>query len=406
MELKKGYKQTELGVIPDDWEIKLISECSLRITDGEHLTPTRTESGYYLLSARNILNGKIDTTDVDYVGKEEYFRIRKRCNPEYGDVLISCSGSIGRVATVPKDFECVMVRSAALIKPNYSKANGQYIQYFLQSSIGQNQIFASMNQGAQPNLFLNHIQNLRIVLPTTKAEQTAIATALSDIDDLINSLSTLIEKKKAIKQGAMQQLLKPKEGWVVKKLGEVGNCYAGGTPSTFISAYWSGNIVWLPSGRVQNNILVKQENEITITELGLKESAAKLIKVNSVLIAITGATCGNIGLLQFEAAANQSVVAIEPFDKYDYKYLYYLLLTIRGVILSNQTGSAQGGVNLKTIKNIEVELPEDEKEQIKISTILYDMDNEIQSLEQNLSKFQLLKQGMMQELLTGKIRLV
>jgi type I restriction enzyme, S subunit len=218
--IAEEYKQTEVGLIPVDWEVLKISECSSRITDGEHLTPKRTKSGYYLLSARNILNGRIDVCDVDYVGEEEFKRIRLRCNPEYGDVLISCSGSIGRVATVPKNFACVMVRSAALVKPNYSKSTGLYIQYFLQSSIGQNQIFTSMNQGAQPNLFLNHIQGLRIVLPSLP-EQTAIATALSDADALISSLEKLITKKRNIKQGAMQKLLDPKEGWEVKTYGDI-----------------------------------------------------------------------------------------------------------------------------------------------------------------------------------------
>ena len=101
MELKPGYKQTEIGVIPVDWKVSTLGESSKRITDGEHATPKRSSSGYYLLSARNILNGRIDLSDVDYVGTDEYRRIRQRCNPEPGDVLISCSGTVGRVAVVP-----------------------------------------------------------------------------------------------------------------------------------------------------------------------------------------------------------------------------------------------------------------------------------------------------------------
>src|SRR5690606_31123373 len=140
-------------------------------------------------------NGRIDTSDVDYVAKEEYDRIRKRCNPEYGDVLISCSGSIGRIAIVPKDFECVMVRSAALIKPDKSKIISTYTQYFLQSSLGQKQIFTSMNQGAQPNLFLNHIKDLKIILPPLP-EQKAIAQILSDTDSLLQTLEQKLAKKR------------------------------------------------------------------------------------------------------------------------------------------------------------------------------------------------------------------
>lgn len=130
-----------------------------------------------------------------------------------------------------------------------------------------------------------------------------------------------------------------------RNIGSVCRWYpfdTGGTPSTFEKSYWNGDIVWLQSGRCQNNVIKKQNNETCITARGLAESAAKLIKPNSVLAAITGATCGNIAFLPFAASANQSVVAIEPNDKADSKFLYYLMVTKRDTILMLQTGSAQG----------------------------------------------------------------
>lgn len=127
-ELKQGYKKTKFGWIPEDWEIISLKNVSEKVTDGEHLTPKRTKEGFFLLSARNIRDGFISTDNVDFVPKEEYIRIRKRCNPETGDVLISCSGTIGRVAVVPTNFKAVMVRSAALIKPNYNVINNEYLK--------------------------------------------------------------------------------------------------------------------------------------------------------------------------------------------------------------------------------------------------------------------------------------
>ncbi len=189
-------------------------------------------------------------------------------------------------------------------------------------------------------------------------------------------------------------------------MGEIGHCFAGGTPSTVRSDYWGGHVYWLPSGRVQNNILEEPTDaEITITRIGLEESAAKKIRAQSVLVAITGATCANVAMLQFEAAANQSVVAIEPFPGTDYRYLFYGLLMERGQILSLQNGSAQGGVNLKTMKGIEVCCPS-LPEQTAIAEVLSDMDAELAALTQRRDKTRALKQGMMQELLTGRIRLV
>ena len=110
MEVKRGYKQTDVGVIPEEWEVRNLSGVSRKITDGDHVTPIRTSQGYYLLSARNVLNGRIDVSDVDYVGLAEYQRMKQRCGPEAGDILISCSGTIGRIAVVPVGFKCVLVK--------------------------------------------------------------------------------------------------------------------------------------------------------------------------------------------------------------------------------------------------------------------------------------------------------
>ena len=190
-----------MGVIPEEWEACRLSDISTKITDGDHVTPKRVLHGYYLLSARNILNGTIDVSDVDYVGDDEYFRMKRRCGPEAGDILISCSGTIGRVTVVPSGFECVLVRSAALAKLDRTKANGFYIQFWLQCNQAQGQIASSVNQGAQPNLFLNHIERLQCPRPPLP-EQRAIATALSDVDALLGGLDWLIAKKRDLKQAA------------------------------------------------------------------------------------------------------------------------------------------------------------------------------------------------------------
>ena len=226
-ELREGYKLTEVGVIPEDWNTRNLSNISLKITDGDHITPNRTSQGYYLLSARNILNGRIDVSDVDYVGTQEYQRMKQRCYPEAGDILISCSGTIGRIAVVPVGFECVLVRSAALAKINHELADGIFIQYWLQAGQAQAQISISVNQGAQPNLFLNHIERLKCALPPFP-EQRSIATALSDMDELLGGLDRLIAKKRDLKQAAMQELLTGKtrlpgfyNEWEVKRLGDL-----------------------------------------------------------------------------------------------------------------------------------------------------------------------------------------
>ena len=224
---RPGYKETKVGWIPEVWKTLYIKDITKKITDGEHVTPKRTSKGYYLLSARNIKNGVIDLSNVDFVAQEEYLRIRKRCDPEVGDILISCSGTIGRVCVVPPELEFVMVRSGALVKKNTKQFNSMFLYNYLISQSGQKQMLRSLNKGAQPNLFINHIQKLKIPIPPL-SEQKKIAEILSTWDLAIEKQRKLIELKEKRKKGLMQQLLTGKKRlpgfgmpWTHTNLGEL-----------------------------------------------------------------------------------------------------------------------------------------------------------------------------------------
>ena len=329
MGLRPGYKQTELGVIPEDWEVSTLGEYSKRITDGEHVTPKRSSSGYYLLSARNILNGRINLSDVDFVAADEYWRIRQRCNPEAGDVLISCSGTVGRVATVPKGLECVMVRSAALVKPDPTRLSGLFAQYSLQSVSGQHQIVVSLNQGAQANLFLKHIQGLRIHVPPTKAEQEAIAEALGDADALIESLEQLISKKRHLKQGAMQALLRPKDGWVEKRLGDTCVLKARiGWQGLTTAEYLTSGDYCLVTGTDFKDGYIDWDNCSFVEESRYKQDKNIQLRQRDILVTKDG-TIGKVALVNHlgkPATLNSGVFVIRPIEGAFYSTFFYYLL--------------------------------------------------------------------------------
>lgn len=193
-ELTANWRK-ENGVSDDSWEEKNLEEISTKITDGEHITPKRVDSycGYYLLSARNILNGSIKLDDVDYVGKEEFDRIRRRCNPEKNDILISCSGSVGRVCVIKDDNQYVMVRSAAMIK--VKESNPFFVVYMLQSHNVQQQIEKTKKQSCQANLFLGAIKELHIPIPEIIEQQ-----------EIVHILDTILEKERTVKSTAEQVL--------------------------------------------------------------------------------------------------------------------------------------------------------------------------------------------------------
>lgn len=148
------------------------------------------------------------------------------------------------------------------------------------------------------------------------------------------------------------------EGWRVSRIKWLGKTVTGGTPKTEEPTYWNdGDVPWLPSGKVQNNIINKEDADTFITKRALAESAAKLIRPGSALIALTGATCANAAYLTFESTANQSVVGIEPQFSSNGRFLYFSLLSQREQVLTHKSGGAQGGINQEDVRNLVIPTP-------------------------------------------------
>ena len=155
---------------PKGYPVKEFDEISVLITDGEHATPRRTDKGIYLLSARNILNHALQLDDVDYIDEEEYTRIARRVVPQAGDVLISCSGSIGRCCVVPEELRFQMVRSAALIRFD-DTIKPVFAEWLITSDELQRQISMSATQSSQANLFQGKIRKLRGYVPPLELQE-------------------------------------------------------------------------------------------------------------------------------------------------------------------------------------------------------------------------------------------
>lgn len=153
-----------------DWDLKTFEEMSVLITDGEHSTPKRTKEGIYLLSARNVLNHSLQLEDVDYINRDEYLRIAKRVVPKKGDILISCSGTIGRCCSIPDSLQLQMVRSVALIRFK-EVINPIFAEYMITSDYLQEQINSSKTMSSQANLFQGKIRKLKGFLPPTELQQ-------------------------------------------------------------------------------------------------------------------------------------------------------------------------------------------------------------------------------------------
>jgi type I restriction enzyme S subunit len=203
VQLKPGYKQTEVGVIPEEWDVSSLNDCCSKITDGTHDTPKPVQSGIPYITAIHVKDNCIDFQSCLYVTKADHDIIFSRCNPRQGDVLlVNIGAGVATTAIVDVDYECSL-KNVALLKPNRRRIAGEYLNYCLadrKPKITQ----ALSSGGAQPFLSLTQIGEIIIPLPPPE-EQLAVAGALSDVDALIGALDKLIAKKRDIKQAAMQQ---------------------------------------------------------------------------------------------------------------------------------------------------------------------------------------------------------
>ena len=183
--------------LPTGWEWSQCQDICYKITDGEHATPRRSDAGHYLLSARNVTNEGILLNDVDFIPLDEFERIRKRCDPNIGDILISCSGSVGRVALVDRDEAYSMVRSAAMIRPDNSLLSKEFVALALRSPFLQEQMVNRSRKTAQANLFLGAISKLVIAIPPLSEQHRIVAKVdelMAVCDDLkarLNAAQTI-----------------------------------------------------------------------------------------------------------------------------------------------------------------------------------------------------------------------
>ena len=285
--------------------------------------------------------------------------------------------------------------------------NVKYVYYQLKYLNLHSLIFGS----GQPLITGTQLKQLKFRNAELK-EQAAIAEALSDVDSLISSLQKLIEKKKAIKQGAMQELLTGKKRlpgfsgeWSKQQLGDICNIINGGTPSTSVAEFWNGKILWCtPTDITSCSTKYIYTTESKITESGLKASSATLLPKGALLLC-SRATIGEVRIAGNAICTNQGFKSLVVHQNISNEWLYYMVHILKFNMLEKAIGSTFLEISKKDLAELDIVVPEF-TEQKAIAQVLFDMDSEIEQLEKNLAKYQQIKQGMMQELLTGRIRLV
>jgi len=315
-------------------------------------------------------------------------------------VITGRSGTIGKVFFLENDY---WPHNTTLWVTDFKQNIPKFI-YYLYEYIHLERF--STGSGV-PTLNRNVVHDYTVAIPPIN-EQRAIADALSDVDALITSLDSLIAKKRAIKQGVMQELLIGKrrlsgfnKKWKREKVNQFGEIVTGGTPPTQNKEFWEGTVPWItPTDITKEKDIYHSEREITY--LGLK--SIRELPQNSILVTCI-ASIGKNSILRVKGACNQQINAIVPNRDHDPDFLYYLFEYNKNFLLGNAGITATLIISKKDFSDLTFLIPEI-TEQISIASILSDIDSEIISLEQKRDKTKALKQGMMQELLTGRIRLL
>lgn len=445
------FKQTEVGMIPSDWEEKLLGEIT-DVRDGTHDSPKYYDIGYKFVTSKNLINGKIDFSNIQYISKIDFDKINERSKVDINDILFAMIGTIGNPVLITKEPDFA-IKNVALFKDKRC-TNQAYLKFYLSSALALNRMLDDAKGSNQKFIPLSYFRSFLVPLPPTIEEQQRIANALSDVDTLIANLEKLIDKKKNIKQGAMQQLLTGKKrlpgfgsdertgsrptderrkeclsersakreveessgykmtelgmiptDWEVKTISQVGKIIGGGTPSTFNSAYWNGSVQWFTPAELSKAGKYVSKSERTITKLGVENCSAKILPAGTILLT-TRASIGTSAILKAPACTNQGFQSLVVNSENSNEFLYYLLSTKVDEMMSLASGSTFLEISPKKLGGIQLQIPSSRAEQTAIANVLSDMDSEISALETKLAKYRKLKTGMMQQLLTGKIRLV
>ena len=394
MEVRPGYKQTEVGVLPEDWDDAALGDLTVKVGSG--ITPTGGQRVYRsygrpFVRSQNVGWGILLLDDVAFIDDSTHSRFADT-EIKVGDVFLNITGaSIGR--SVVADSRLVggnVNQHVCIIRADEKKLVPRFLNLFLLSAEGQRQIERFQAGGNRQGLNFGQVRSMRLPVPPTEAEQRAIATALSDVDGLLGGLDRLIAKKRDLKQAAMQQLLTGQTrlpgfagGWDVKRIADIAPLQRGfDLPNR--------NLRPGPCPVVYSNGIMNYHAQSQVQGPGV----------------VTGRS-GTIGKVTFVDGAfwpHNTALWVTSFKGNNPRFVFYLYTRIGFERFA--TGSGVPTLNRNDVHSFEAAIPPTADEQTAIAAVFSDMDAELTALEARRDKTRDLKKAMMQELLTGKTRLV
>lgn len=412
------FKDTEIGKIPEEWEVRTINSfCSVKTGPFGSMLHAEdyVAKGTPIVTTEHFKNGILPLVgkDIPQVGIEDLKRMSSYTLTK-DDIVFSRVGSVDINALVTVRQKGWLFSGRVLRVRPFKQTDSLYLHYGLLKHSVRSDIVSRAVGLTMASINTKILGETELSLPPLN-EQRRIASALTSIDNLIASLGKLIKKKKNIKQGAMQQLLTGQihlkgfsEPWVnytIDELFDLGNGY---TPSKSNPAYWTnGTIPWFRMEDIRTNGRILKDSIQHITPEAVKGSG--LYPKYSIILSTT-ATIGEHALLIADSQANQQFTflnrKVNRKNMISMMFFYHYCFILGKWCRDNINAGGLLAVNMEDLKNHSIYMPQSIAEQRTIANILSKMDNEITALETKKAKYEAIKQGMMQQLLTGKIRLI
>ncbi len=328
------------------------------------------ETPFKMIRTTNVKKGRVNLSSVRYVTEETFIKWTRRAKPKRNDIILTREAPLGEVGLLRSDDNIFLGQRLIQYRANPSIIDQLFLYYAFQDDFMQGQIRSYGSGATVEHLRIGDCETIKVKFPPLPIQQK-IASILSSYDELIENNNQRIKLLEEIAEEIYKEWFVRfrfpgyentkfidglPEGWEKKSIGECFNVTLGGTPSREIESYWNGSIPWINSGKV-NDLRIIEASEY-ITELGLKKSATKLLPKKTTLLAITGATLGQISFLEIESCVNQSVVGIkDPNNKID----EFVFLTMKEKIkdlVNYAGGGAQQHINKAVVENGKIVLPD------------------------------------------------
>jgi type I restriction enzyme S subunit len=424
------FKDSPVGRVPKNWKVVNLASVCQRITDGSHQSVKTSDEGVPFLYVSCVRDGQILWEQAAKITETTYSEISKGREPKPGLILYTAVGSYGHAALVRENCKFSFQRHIAYILPNAESVAPEYLVRWLNSPQGRKYADQVALGNAQKTVTLSSLADFPVLLPSLE-EQEGIAAILNSIDQAIAHTSSLIAKLKQMKAGLLHDLLTrgldengelrdaiahpeqfkdsplgriPKD-WTVLSLNEVGTWLSGGTPNKGVSAYWNGKIPWVSPKDMKQLYLEDTINHITDTGAN---AGTRIVLPETVFIVVRGMILAHsfpIGIALREMAFNQDIKAVTCSETVSFLYLAYWLMANSSNLLRLVTESTHGTkrFDLKDLLSYQIAIPS-RPEQEQIIKILDTYDTRIRAEEAYRDKLKFQKQGLMHDLLTGKVR--